>query len=354
MSPPDPTPAGPAPAAPPRRPALDAVVVWGVTFVGLLVLGVLRAFVPFVATNLLAFVAVLFLYLPLFLLWRRREDPADLGITSRGWPRDVAVAGVAMLALFPPFVLGYHLWHGMLLDHPPTFAAERLARWSPPLDGPPRDLETSSAVHVWAVGDRLAVTGGARLEGGHEVTLQADTPCAAVSGAFVGPGCPAERVVCRVGPETGCVVRAPEWRRLTVRAASGPPLRVGELGEEAGSAPSFDRDLTWWWVFVLVQLGLVALPEEVFYRGYLQSRFDRRWPPRWRFLGANVGPGLFATAALFALGHLAIDPGPQRLAVFFPALLFGWLRARTGTVVAAVVVHGASNVLIRAVASFYY
>jgi membrane protease YdiL (CAAX protease family) len=91
------------------------------------------------------------------------------------------------------------------------------------------------------------------------------------------------------------------------------------------------------------QLLLVALPEEAFYRGYLQSRLDEVWPPRLRLLGADVGPGLLVTSAVFAVGHFLTIPSPARLAVFFPSLLFGWLRARTGGIGASVVFHTLCN-----------
>jgi CAAX protease family protein len=94
---------------------------------------------------------------------------------------------------------------------------------------------------------------------------------------------------------------------------------------------------------VLAQLLVIALPEEAFYRGYLQSRLDDVWPPRWRVLGARVGPGLFVGAAIFALGHVVTVHLPTRLAVFFPALLFGWLRARTGGIGASVCFHAVCN-----------
>jgi membrane protease YdiL (CAAX protease family) len=92
------------------------------------------------------------------------------------------------------------------------------------------------------------------------------------------------------------------------------------------------------------QFFVIALPEEAFYRGYLQSRLDDAWPPRWRVLGASVGPGLLVASAIFALGHVATIPLPTRLAVFFPALLFGWLRARTGGIGASVCFHVICNV----------
>lgn len=77
----------------------------------------------------------------------------------------------------------------------------------------------------------------------------------------------------------------------------------------------------------------VAFSEEFFYRGYMTLRFEQRWGP--------VRSAL-ATAALFALGHL-LTPAPWRLLVFFPALLFAWLRNRTKTIVGASVAHFLCN-----------
>jgi uncharacterized protein len=95
---------------------------------------------------------------------------------------------------------------------------------------------------------------------------------------------------------------------------------------------------------LLAQVLIIALPEEAFYRGYLQSKLDEAWVPRWRVLGATLGPGCIATAGIFALGHLATVPAPTRLAVFFPALVFGWLRARTGGIGASTAFHAGCNV----------
>ena len=96
----------------------------------------------------------------------------------------------------------------------------------------------------------------------------------------------------------------------------------------------------------LAHLVVVAGPEEFFYRGYLMGRLDDLFGARGRFLllGATVGPALFVQAALFALGHFAVDLDPARLAVFFPAIAFGWLKARRGGLVAPVLFHAASNI----------
>ncbi len=88
---------------------------------------------------------------------------------------------------------------------------------------------------------------------------------------------------------------------------------------------------------------MIALPEEAFYRGYLLTALDDIWPPARRLLGARVGLGLVVSSAVFALGHLLTEFNPSRLAVFFPALVFGWLRARTGGVGAAILFHAFCN-----------
>ncbi|MCA9587283.1 MAG: CPBP family intramembrane metalloprotease [Myxococcales bacterium] len=92
------------------------------------------------------------------------------------------------------------------------------------------------------------------------------------------------------------------------------------------------------------QLVIIALPEEAFYRGYLQSRLDAVFPKKINVLGARVGVSLLVTSALFAAGHFATIREPSRLAVFFPSLLFGWLRARTGGIGAGVTYHASCNV----------
>jgi membrane protease YdiL (CAAX protease family) len=92
------------------------------------------------------------------------------------------------------------------------------------------------------------------------------------------------------------------------------------------------------------QLVVIALPEEAFFRGYLQTSLDRFFRPRWRLLGADLGPGWLLAAAIFALGHVLTVRHPARLAVFFPALAFGWLRQRTGGVGAPVLFHASCNV----------
>jgi membrane protease YdiL (CAAX protease family) len=54
---------------------------------------------------------------------------------------------------------------------------------------------------------------------------------------------------------------------------------------------------------------------------------------------------LFWQAALFALLHFLVGFSPARLAVFFPALVFGWLREKRSGIGAAIWFHALSNLL---------
>jgi hypothetical protein len=101
------------------------------------------------------------------------------------------------------------------------------------------------------------------------------------------------------------------------------------------------------------QFFVIALPEEAFFRGYLQSALDATWKPRWRVLGAWLGPGLLVSSLIFAVGHVLTTPSPARLAVFFPALVFGWMRARTGGIGASVVFHALCNIFSATLARGY-
>jgi membrane protease YdiL (CAAX protease family) len=98
--------------------------------------------------------------------------------------------------------------------------------------------------------------------------------------------------------------------------------------------------------FCLVQMIVVALPEELFFRGFLLHLLEKRFPPRRRVLGGGIGLALVLSAAAFALIHLPKDGDPRALATFFPALVFGWMRSATGSILASTVTHGASNILI--------
>lgn len=131
---------------------------------------------------------------------------------------------------------------------------------------------------------------------------------------------------------------------LGVAAVIFPPFSVGFYLWHGAAHPfrwNLPPDFA---SFVAAQLVVVALPEEVFFRGWVQTRLHDAFAPR-RVLGAWLHPGvLIAQSVLFAIVHVFAEPHPARLAVFFPGLVFAWLRGWRGGVGAAIVFHAISNV----------
>ncbi|MEQ9618250.1 MAG: CPBP family intramembrane glutamic endopeptidase [Deltaproteobacteria bacterium] len=94
--------------------------------------------------------------------------------------------------------------------------------------------------------------------------------------------------------------------------------------------------------FILLQLFLVALPEEVFFRGYLQQKIG------------NSIKGIIIVSLLFALGHfvtLCLGGGhglavcSQAVLTFFPSLVMGYLYYVTGTLWASILFHFLANLV---------
>jgi len=94
--------------------------------------------------------------------------------------------------------------------------------------------------------------------------------------------------------------------------------------------------------FILTQLLMVALPEEVFFRGYLQNK-----------LGNNIR-GVIIVSLLFALGHfitLCLGGGhniaicSQAVLTFFPSLVMGYLYLKTKTLWASIIFHFFANIV---------
>ncbi len=162
------------------------------------------------------------------------------------------------------------------------------------------------------------------------------------------------------------LLEAPEEeRRLAETLRRALPLAWNEVRFTARVAlwvfPPFVLGFAWWhgpehalrWSpppdlpqFALAQWLVVAIPEEAFFRGYLQSALARRWPERIPVLGTLVPwRALLVQAAAFGVLHFLTDPHPQRLAVAFPALLFGWMKERRGGIGSATLFHAISNVV---------
>lgn len=95
---------------------------------------------------------------------------------------------------------------------------------------------------------------------------------------------------------------------------------------------------------IVPQILIVALPEELFFRGYMQKVLSDLWKPRWNILGAKLGPAWIVTALLFAFAHSILELKWWHFSIFFPALLFGYLKERCGSITAPVLFHAFCNV----------
>lgn len=95
---------------------------------------------------------------------------------------------------------------------------------------------------------------------------------------------------------------------------------------------------------LVVQLLVIGLGEELFFRGYLQSHLNVACGRPFRLLGAPWGYGLIYAALLFGLCHI-VTGDLSRLQVFFFGLFAGWLRERTGTIAVPAAYHGMANLL---------
>ncbi len=99
-------------------------------------------------------------------------------------------------------------------------------------------------------------------------------------------------------------------------------------------------------LLVPYHLFFVALPEEFFYRGYLQTRLDEVFPRKFIVAGTAFGWALPIACLFFAFGHSLVVVRWWHFATFFPGLLFGWLRARTGNPLAGALFHAWCNVTV--------
>ncbi len=99
------------------------------------------------------------------------------------------------------------------------------------------------------------------------------------------------------------------------------------------------------WQFIFSGFG-----EEIFFRGYIQSRLNDAFGRPYEWRGIQFGAGLFIAAGIFSVTHMLntadIWAGDFNLAwwwgsfTFVGGLLFGLLREKTGSVLAPGLLHG--------------
>jgi membrane protease YdiL (CAAX protease family) len=96
----------------------------------------------------------------------------------------------------------------------------------------------------------------------------------------------------------------------------------------------------------LYQSSVPGLVEETAFRGVLLALADRIHPPRINLAGAPVGWGGALVTLVFVAAH-GVSVGTLT-GVLPAALLYLWLRARSGSLLAPIVAHNAWNVTVYA------
>lgn len=96
-------------------------------------------------------------------------------------------------------------------------------------------------------------------------------------------------------------------------------------------------------------LAFAALPEEIFFRGYVQSRLTGAATTVRRIGFLPITRPIVETAAIFAVTHAVFLANPfslqglERLTTFFPGLLFGALRHDADDVMTPAIFHALCN-----------
>lgn len=87
----------------------------------------------------------------------------------------------------------------------------------------------------------------------------------------------------------------------------------------------------------LYQFLGVALPEELFFRGYIQTEIKEFTQNSWK--------SIIITSLLFMAVHLFKGITPVNVGVFLPSIIFGYLREETDSILAPILFHALSNII---------
>ena len=107
--------------------------------------------------------------------------------------------------------------------------------------------------------------------------------------------------------------------------------------------PVLPRNQEWVsWIFY--QFMYIAVAEEVFFRGYVQSNIVRlvntmmaKRPALQRWVSIVI------SAACFAAAHMIVQGRIISVLTFLPGLVLGWLFIRTKSLLAPILFHGLAN-----------
>lgn len=351
----------------PKRAQSEGLRAWCVATLLLIVAVLVGRVIPWVDGNLGFFAALIFVLVPGYFLRKRGEHESSYGLEFDDWRRGILWGGVATLLTIALFSPAYHLWETRVEQRAANIDVGNYRQLPMTWYGAPQQMD-DGAVHVWTWGQQIYVAwkpdagpwalsiapeaaqgelfdtpeGFGRNTAIDEFARHGERPTM-VSGAFHVQGASALRIRAQAGDH---VLSSDE-----VLAGAGLQAR----GQAQGDETRVPLGYGWMLSLLLTQLILVAVPEEFFFRGFLQERLHQAWGRDGiRILGLPLTWGIVVSSLLFALVHLVSNLSLTRLSVFFPSLLFGALRERTGGIAASVVYHAASNLLVFFLSVHYF
>jgi membrane protease YdiL (CAAX protease family) len=331
----------------------EPLVVFAALLLTLVGISTLSRVLPSLAPHQLGLVALAFLVLPRIALARTHRDPAAYGLTLRRAGRGVGIGLLASALILPPFAVVQHVWflHIEGLRAAPSLHALRRApdvwqRFSAP-HAPP-------SAHPQLSADRERIDVAWAPDAHATLDVRWDGPVIDPRGRLLDPSgihqtlAPGEAVrfsVLSRGATTIELDAAVEGVPLAASAWRSPH---GAPSTPASPPAPLRIPLSFGWIgwMVLVQALLIALPEEFFFRGYLQRRLDELRPARRLWKRFPLTDTIVTVSLAFALTHLVFTFAVTRLAVFLPSLVFGLLRDRTGGIVASITFHAACNLFV--------
>lgn len=305
--------------------------------------------------------ALAFIYLPTEVLLRRGEDVQSFGIGAGTISRSILLALKMSLIILPIYTIAYHFWQETQ-GYQPHIDTQSLSRWGEDLRGRPMTPISAGEVRLFAERNQLTIQ-WALLTGEKTLQLKLDgwqqAKVRARSRQVKIQKIPQESLLITGQQQGSITLSSPLMElnyqvRLDGKPLSSERLKLGALLKPGKSEGSQQRD--WWWIILTLatQLLLVAIPEELFYRGYVQGRLDELVGKDRSFLGVQVNlHSILITSILFALAHLATIHHPARLAVFFPSLLFGWMRRAYGNTLTPAIFHAICNLTSQVLWGFY-
>jgi membrane protease YdiL (CAAX protease family) len=111
--------------------------------------------------------------------------------------------------------------------------------------------------------------------------------------------------------------------------------------------PPSSSQLVGW---LLYQLLYVATFEEIFFRAYLQSNIQRALSPEQpsipnpqKTLNIHQWIAISVSSAAFSAAHIIIQTDLSQILIFLPAMIFGYLFARTQSLIAPILFHAIAN-----------